>query len=318
MSIPSEIERIENNIASTYSALADFGVNMPSEQNSNNLPSTVAELGGVFATKTEVANQYVAKTGGNMTGPLTLGKNAYIKNQGESSSVTTYQCPAMFNIHSMTTVGTIDINLGNKVGFHALDFTLASYSMNISINMSGYGYVSNTFLHSPKATGVCDGFVPKLRVAVDVDGNRHWLFGEVTTNWGGYVRAGITKYIKMSGDHNQPNVSISFLTDETDLFTWQKEVPINNILPYNPVNLSAPVPVEKGGTGATNAQEALTNLGIVVPTKTSELDNDSGYVTDTEVNNAIADKAPAYTYGTSDLTAGTSELETGKLYFVYE
>lgn len=28
--------------------------------------------------------------------------------------------------------------------------------------------------------------------------------------------------------------------------------------------------------------------------------------------------APAYTYGTSDLTAGTSELATGKLYFVYE
>ena len=28
--------------------------------------------------------------------------------------------------------------------------------------------------------------------------------------------------------------------------------------------------------------------------------------------------APAYTYGTEDLTAGTSSLETGKLYFVYE
>ena len=28
--------------------------------------------------------------------------------------------------------------------------------------------------------------------------------------------------------------------------------------------------------------------------------------------------APAYTYGTEDLTAGTSTLETGKLYFVYE
>lgn len=28
--------------------------------------------------------------------------------------------------------------------------------------------------------------------------------------------------------------------------------------------------------------------------------------------------APAYTYGTTDLTAGTSKLETGKLYFVYE
>lgn len=29
-------------------------------------------------------------------------------------------------------------------------------------------------------------------------------------------------------------------------------------------------------------------------------------------------KAPAYTYGTEDLQAGTSPLETGKLYFVYE
>lgn len=28
--------------------------------------------------------------------------------------------------------------------------------------------------------------------------------------------------------------------------------------------------------------------------------------------------APAYTYGTEDLTAGSSALETGKLYFVYE
>lgn len=32
----------------------------------------------------------------------------------------------------------------------------------------------------------------------------------------------------------------------------------------------------------------------------------------------LAKKAPAYTYGTTDLTAGTSPLEEGKLYFVYE
>ena len=40
----------------------------------------------------------------------------------------------------------------------------------------------------------------------------------------------------------------------------------------------------------------------------------SDYATKTDLNN----KAPAYTYGTEDLTAGTSPLETGKLYFVYE
>ena len=38
----------------------------------------------------------------------------------------------------------------------------------------------------------------------------------------------------------------------------------------------------------------------------------------TQINNAISTKAPAYTYGTTDLEAGTSALETGKLYFVYE
>ena len=37
-----------------------------------------------------------------------------------------------------------------------------------------------------------------------------------------------------------------------------------------------------------------------------------------EVNALDAAKAPAYTYGTEDLTAGSSPLATGTLYFVYE
>lgn len=37
-----------------------------------------------------------------------------------------------------------------------------------------------------------------------------------------------------------------------------------------------------------------------------------------EVDTKLSSAAPAYTYGTADLTAGTSALETGKLYFVYE
>ena len=46
--------------------------------------------------------------------------------------------------------------------------------------------------------------------------------------------------------------------------------------------------------------------------------HDDRYYTETEVNDLLSEKAPAYTYGTEDLTAGTSTLETGKLYFVYE
>lgn len=46
--------------------------------------------------------------------------------------------------------------------------------------------------------------------------------------------------------------------------------------------------------------------------------HDERYYTEAEVNTLLAAKAPAYTYGTDDLTAGTSALTTGTLYFVYE
>lgn len=50
------------------------------------------------------------------------------------------------------------------------------------------------------------------------------------------------------------------------------------------------IAIADGGTGATTATEARTNLGA----------------------------APAYSYGTTDLVAGTSPLAAGTLYFVYE
>jgi hypothetical protein len=52
---------------------------------------------------------------------------------------------------------------------------------------------------------------------------------------------------------------------------------------------SGTLPIEKGGTGATTIEGARTNLGV----------------------------APMYTYSTTDIVAGTTPLETGKLYFVY-
>ena len=50
--------------------------------------------------------------------------------------------------------------------------------------------------------------------------------------------------------------------------------------------------------------------------------NNYAYIQNADTNQyletQLSSKAPAYTYGTTDLTAGTSALETGKLYFVYE
>lgn len=56
MSIQDEINRIEQNIANTYSALNSMGATMPAEQNSNNIASTARTVpqsggGGVGGTE---------------------------------------------------------------------------------------------------------------------------------------------------------------------------------------------------------------------------------------------------------------------------
>ena len=47
MSITSEVERINSNVASTYSNLEGLGADMPSEQNTDNLPETVVSIKAV-------------------------------------------------------------------------------------------------------------------------------------------------------------------------------------------------------------------------------------------------------------------------------
>ena len=70
-------------------------------------------------------------------------------------------------------------------------------------------------------------------------------------------------------------------------------------------------------TALTNAKKYTDQKIAAIPTP-----DVSGQI---ETHNAAADahaalfraKAPAYSYGTADLTAGTSPLESGVLYFVY-
>ena len=69
------------------------------------------------------------------------------------------------------------------------------------------------------------------------------------------------------------------------------------------------------GLGDAAAKNVGTASGTVAA---GDHTHDNRYYTESEVDNLLAEKAPAYTYGTTDLTAGTSTLETGKLYSVSE
>lgn len=108
---------------------------------------------------------------------------------------------------------------------------------------------------------------------------------------------------------------------------------IQNMSKPNADDLYGQLSVSKGGTGNTSLTRGSYLMGndtnpVLTKTPVEVLEDigaaaaihnhDSRYYTETEVNNLLAAKAPAYTYGTEDLTAGTSTLETGKLYFVYE
>ena len=61
-----------------------------------------------------------------------------------------------------------------------------------------------------------------------------------------------------------------------------------------------------------------TSLGAVILSSSIATSSNTTVPTTNAVAEALATKAPAYTYGTTDLTAGVSELATGTLYFVYE
>ena len=70
------------------------------------------------------------------------------------------------------------------------------------------------------------------------------------------------------------------------------------------------LPITRGGTGAENATTARANLSVY---SKSEVDTKVS-----AVNTSLSQKAPAHSYGTADLEAGASALETGKQYLVYE
>lgn len=78
MSTQGQIDRIEKNVADTYDALSESGVDMPTQRVSANLATTAAR---VIQTLRDEFEAYLPLAGGAMTGNLTVG-SAKIQTNG--------------------------------------------------------------------------------------------------------------------------------------------------------------------------------------------------------------------------------------------
>lgn len=102
---------------------------------------------------------------------------------------------------------------------------------------------------------------------------------------------------------------------------YDREVASGDIDP-NALYLTPEEEIDLTTFGVTVTKDELNKLDGVASNVQTQLNNkiDSEFY-DEEIDmikNSINSKAPAYSYGTTDLIAGVSSLATGKLYFVYE
>lgn len=78
------------------------------------------------------------------------------------------------------------------------------------------------------------------------------------------------------------------------------------------------LPIANGGTGQTTAEGVRNALGLGNTTGAVPIANGGTGATTAAAARTALGCAPAYTYSTTDLTAGSSALTTGTLYIVYE
>ena len=87
---------------------------------------------------------------------------------------------------------------------------------------------------------------------------------------------------------------------------------IGNVKPVKGVDYFTPEDIEEMGESFAT-KESVDNLSSSVSAVQEDLEEMQEAVSGSE-----GKFAPAYTYGTDDLEAGVTPLETGKLHFVYE
>ena len=94
---------------------------------------------------------------------------------------------------------------------------------------------------------------------------------------------------------------------------------IGNVKPVKGVDYFTKADIEEMGKSFAT-KESIDGTNSSLATVQENVNNLTTSLTETQQTVAGMNSkfAPSYTYGTADLEAGTTALETGKLHFVYE
>ena len=94
---------------------------------------------------------------------------------------------------------------------------------------------------------------------------------------------------------------------------------IGNVKPKKGVDYFTPEDIEEMGKSFAT-KDSVDDINTSLTTMQGDVDDltDSVEALQEAASGAEGKFAPAYTYGTQDLEAGKTALETGKLHFVYE
>ena len=141
---------------------------------------------------------------------------------------------------------------------------------------------------------------------------------------GGTITGDLKLTLQSDGDIRQVVIGDLLLSSSNEANAMSTEHPImmiNNANNKNPIGIifsnNSIFNELLGCENGINATYDLNMLNHRVKKVANPVENKDS-ANKEYVDNSVAEKAPAYTYSTTDLTPGTSQLETGKLYFVYE
>lgn len=346
MSINSEIERISGNVSDALAATAEMGANVPATASSDNLGTLIRAIPRVNVVQSTGSSTSDVMSQAAVTNALNDQKAFYVNMvdaesddsgtlmvQGDKTYeqvVEAYAAGMSVYVRYISEDSTFILPLmGIADGLAMFLMYIGSESLIITMGdgMGNYGvleiisvdeqlgvsnHISDTRNpHNVTATQVGAPTVAEMNAAVNAAKYTHPASHPASMITGLATVATSGSYNDLTNKPTIPSTSGLATTASLTAHTGDTTVHIT----------AAERTAWNAKSNFSGSYNDLTNkptIPAAVTVDSALSSSSTNPVQNKVVNSALSGKAPAYTYGTTDLTAGTSSLATGVLYFVYE